>query len=194
MIDTVDNLILDLVEWVGQRERTYQETMDAWRTSCPRLPVWEDACDRGFVERAIANNRVMEMQMRVNRRQLNASAIVAHQELKGRQRLSLDVALRYSPSFLLKGLVIENVECVFINGLPKPSILAKDIAADDVGMVEVYNWRGAVDYRDREMFRRNGQGCGVGPLIESFGSGGLSMRSSRPPKDNTVAYILIWLK
>ena len=143
---------------------------------------------------AIANNRVMEMQMRVNRRQLNASAIVAHQELKGRQRLSLDVALRYSPSFLLKGLVIENVECVFINGLPKPSILAKDIAADDVGMVEVYNWRGAVDYRDREMFRRNGQGCGVGPLIESFGSGGLSMRSSRPPKDNTVAYILIWLK
>jgi len=59
MIDTVDNLILDLVEWVGQRERTYPETMDAWRTSCPRLPVWEDACDRGFVERAIANNRVM---------------------------------------------------------------------------------------------------------------------------------------
>ena len=59
MTDTVDNLILDLVEWVGQRERTYQETMDAWRTSCPRLPVWEDACDRGFVERAIANNRVM---------------------------------------------------------------------------------------------------------------------------------------
>jgi carboxypeptidase family protein len=143
---------------------------------------------------AIANNRVQDMQMRVNRRQLNASAIVAHQELKGRQRQSLDVALRYSPSFLLKGLVIENVECVFINGLPKPSILAKDIAADDVGMVEVYNWRGAVEYRDREMFRRNGQGCGVGPLIESFGSGGLSMRSSRPPKDNTVAYILIWLK
>ena len=59
MIDTVDNLILDLVEWVGQRERTYQETMDAWRTSCPRLPVWEDACDRGFVERAITDNRVI---------------------------------------------------------------------------------------------------------------------------------------
>ncbi len=143
---------------------------------------------------AIANNRVQDMQMRVNRRQGNASAIVAHQELKGRQRQSLDVALRYSPSFLLKGLVIENVECVFINGLPRPSLLAKDIAAEDVGMVEVYNWRGAVEYRDRELFRRNGQGCGVGPLIESFGSGDLSMRSSRPPKDNTVAYILIWLK
>ena len=59
MTDTVDNLILDLVEWVERRERTYQETMDAWRTSCPRLPVWEDACDRGFVERALATNGLM---------------------------------------------------------------------------------------------------------------------------------------
>ena len=57
--DTVDNLILDLVEWIGRTGRTYQETMDAWRTSCPRLPVWEDACERGFVERAVANNGVM---------------------------------------------------------------------------------------------------------------------------------------
>ena len=24
--------------------------MEAWRTSCPRLPVWEDAVDNGFVE------------------------------------------------------------------------------------------------------------------------------------------------
>lgn len=46
MPDTVENLILDLLEWVGRKERTYQETMDAWRTSCPRLPVWEDANPR----------------------------------------------------------------------------------------------------------------------------------------------------
>ena len=57
MTDTVDNLILDLVEWVGRRERTYQETMDAWRTSCPRLPVWEDATDRGLVETTRAQGR-----------------------------------------------------------------------------------------------------------------------------------------
>jgi D-3-phosphoglycerate dehydrogenase len=54
MADTVENLILDLIEWVGRRERTYQETMDAWRTSCPRLPVWEDANERGFVETLFA--------------------------------------------------------------------------------------------------------------------------------------------
>ncbi len=47
---TVENLILDLLEWLQSRERTYRETMDAWRTSCPRLPVWEDANDRGLIE------------------------------------------------------------------------------------------------------------------------------------------------
>jgi hypothetical protein len=57
MTNTVENLILDLLEWVGRKERTYQETMDAWRTSCPRLPVWEDANDRGLMERGSANGR-----------------------------------------------------------------------------------------------------------------------------------------
>jgi len=37
----VEALILDLLEWVANGERTYEEVMDAWRTSCPKLPVWE---------------------------------------------------------------------------------------------------------------------------------------------------------
>jgi hypothetical protein len=56
MKDTIENLILDLLEWVGRKERTYQETMDAWRTSCPKLPVWEEANDRGLLETAPANS------------------------------------------------------------------------------------------------------------------------------------------
>ena len=59
MAATIDNLILDLIEWVGRKERTYQETMDAWRTSCPRLTIWEDASDRGFVQRVFENSRSM---------------------------------------------------------------------------------------------------------------------------------------
>ena len=47
----VEALILDLLDWLAVRERTYEETMSAWRTSCPKLPVWEDANDRGLVER-----------------------------------------------------------------------------------------------------------------------------------------------
>src|ERR1700733_2558457 len=51
MADTVvEALILDLLDWVAKRERTYEEVMEAWRTSCPKLPVWEDANDRGFIE------------------------------------------------------------------------------------------------------------------------------------------------
>jgi hypothetical protein len=51
MPENVDDLILDLLEWIGPGQRPYSETLDAWRTSCPRLPVWEDATDRGFIER-----------------------------------------------------------------------------------------------------------------------------------------------
>ncbi len=45
----IDDLVLDLVEWLSTKERSYEETMAAWRTSCPRLTVWEDANDRGFI-------------------------------------------------------------------------------------------------------------------------------------------------
>jgi hypothetical protein len=56
MADTVvEALILDLLEWVAKGERSYEEVMEAWRTSCPKLPVWEDANDRGLVVREESN-------------------------------------------------------------------------------------------------------------------------------------------
>ena len=55
MADPVEALILDLLHWLTIRERTYEEVMDAWRTSCPRLPVWEDANDRGLITREEVN-------------------------------------------------------------------------------------------------------------------------------------------
>ena len=57
MADVVETLMLDLLDWVGSQPRTYTDTLDAWRTSCPRLPVWEDAGDRGFVETVFENGR-----------------------------------------------------------------------------------------------------------------------------------------
>ena len=44
-------LILDLVEWVATQPRPYAEVMEVWRTSCPRLTIWEDAVDQGLVVR-----------------------------------------------------------------------------------------------------------------------------------------------
>ena len=49
--ETVDSLVLDLLAWIGAEPRPYPEVMEAWRTSCPKLPVWEEANDRGFISR-----------------------------------------------------------------------------------------------------------------------------------------------
>ena len=54
----VESLIVDLLEWISNRpERTYEQVMEAWRTSCPRLTVWEDANDRGLVTAEYTNGR-----------------------------------------------------------------------------------------------------------------------------------------
>ena len=51
MTHDLDPLILDLVEWIDREPRSHAEVIDVWRTSCPRLTVWEDAMDRGFAVR-----------------------------------------------------------------------------------------------------------------------------------------------
>jgi hypothetical protein len=51
MADAPESLVFDLVEWVAKEPRTYAEMLDAWRTSCPRLTVWEDAIERNLVMR-----------------------------------------------------------------------------------------------------------------------------------------------
>jgi D-3-phosphoglycerate dehydrogenase len=45
----LDPLVLDLIEWLVPGPRPYAEVMEAWRTTCARLPVWEEAVDRGLV-------------------------------------------------------------------------------------------------------------------------------------------------
>jgi hypothetical protein len=48
MADPLAPLVLDLLAWIGQG-RPYLEVMDAWKTSCPRLPIWEEANAHGLV-------------------------------------------------------------------------------------------------------------------------------------------------
>jgi hypothetical protein len=52
MSDVIEPLLDDLVGWVAKEEREYREVMEAWRSSCPRLPVWEEANSRGLLTRA----------------------------------------------------------------------------------------------------------------------------------------------
>jgi hypothetical protein len=49
MIEAMEPLVLDLVESVARAPRPYAEVIEAWRTSCPRLTVWEEATERGLV-------------------------------------------------------------------------------------------------------------------------------------------------
>jgi len=43
MSDAPSLIMIQFLSWVADRPRTYTQTMEAWRTTCPRLSVWEDA-------------------------------------------------------------------------------------------------------------------------------------------------------
>jgi hypothetical protein len=58
-VQNIEPLIFDLVEWVAQKPRTHADVMNTWRTSCPRLTVWEDALDRGLVARKKAGQQAI---------------------------------------------------------------------------------------------------------------------------------------
>ena len=66
--------LLEFLEWVAAHPRTYGETMDAWRTSCPRLPVWEDAVDFGLVERVCAGRKTLVQLTNAGRDLLSGSS------------------------------------------------------------------------------------------------------------------------
>jgi D-3-phosphoglycerate dehydrogenase len=59
MTDAIEPLLIDLVSWIAKGPREYTEVMEAWRTSCPRLPVWEEANARGLVTRELAGGVAM---------------------------------------------------------------------------------------------------------------------------------------
>jgi hypothetical protein len=49
----IESLLSDMLRWLAREPRSYRETIEAWRTSCPRLQVWEEAFERGFVARGV---------------------------------------------------------------------------------------------------------------------------------------------
>jgi len=50
MAEPARALLLQFLEWVSSQRRSNADAMDAWRTSCPRLTIWEDALGDGLVE------------------------------------------------------------------------------------------------------------------------------------------------
>ena len=42
-------IMIQFLEWVAARPRRREDVMEAWQSSCPRFPVWEDARAEGLV-------------------------------------------------------------------------------------------------------------------------------------------------
>ena len=42
-------IMIQFLEWVAAKPRCREDVMDAWRSSCPRFPVWEDARTEGLI-------------------------------------------------------------------------------------------------------------------------------------------------
>jgi hypothetical protein len=61
MADPKDALTLQMLESIASRPRSYAEVLDAWRTSCPRLSVWEDACADGLIDYDPDGDRVVRL-------------------------------------------------------------------------------------------------------------------------------------
>lgn len=76
MSDIIAPLIVDLVTWVAKTPRSYAEVLEAWRTSCPRLTVWEDAIDRGYLARRSEDGRTVVVVTPAGRRLIAAPPAV----------------------------------------------------------------------------------------------------------------------
>jgi hypothetical protein len=50
MAETISLLMLEFLTWVSSRRRSYDDAVEAWRTTCPRHTVWEDAFIDGLVQ------------------------------------------------------------------------------------------------------------------------------------------------
>src|SRR3979490_1386232 len=93
MRNDLDPLILALLEWIAREPRSYADVIDAWRTSCPRLTVWEDAMDRGFAVREHAKGHKVMIRLTAAGREFlrehgrtNASSVarMEQSEIRGR--------------------------------------------------------------------------------------------------------------
>jgi hypothetical protein len=49
MSDPAHALTLQFLAWVAEGPRSYGQAMEAWRSTCPRLSIWEDAILDGLI-------------------------------------------------------------------------------------------------------------------------------------------------
>lgn len=68
-------IMIQFLTWIADRPRNYAQTMDAWRSSCPRLSVWEDAIIEGLIRIESNGNRSIRLTPR-------GAAVLAQSQLE----------------------------------------------------------------------------------------------------------------
>ena len=63
MSDILAPLTIDFLARLAAEPRDYMDVMDAWRTSCPRLIIWEDAIDAGLVTRVYISGQPIRIEL-----------------------------------------------------------------------------------------------------------------------------------
>jgi hypothetical protein len=61
MSESPSLIMIQFLAWVADRPRNYAQAMDAWRSTCPRLSVWEDAIIDGLVRIESNANRTVSL-------------------------------------------------------------------------------------------------------------------------------------
>jgi hypothetical protein len=145
----------------------------------------------------LEENLYSDLKIRVDKRSAVNSALVSRHELASSRGQTLDVALRYAPSYLLKGLILTNDECVYVDGRPAMGLHARDFNADDVAMVEVYaSGSGDSGLANQPATRAlfGGTPCGIWAHMDSVDTGHGYFRYSARPNPGVVSFLYVWLK
>jgi hypothetical protein len=50
MSESARLLMIEFLQWIASRPRTYSEAMEAWQSTCPRHTIWEDAFIDGLIQ------------------------------------------------------------------------------------------------------------------------------------------------
>jgi hypothetical protein len=53
------SLTRDFLDWVARKPRSYADAMEAWRSSCPRYTIWEDAIADGLIREESGKGRTL---------------------------------------------------------------------------------------------------------------------------------------
>src|ERR1041384_8659985 len=92
MADGLSSSMFEFLSWVAAHRRSYDEAAEAWRSTCPRHTVWEDAFIDGLVRLQTdgAGECTVTLTLRGEAAFRNASASCGSSSAQGASRADLD--------------------------------------------------------------------------------------------------------